>query len=331
MLPTLTRRLGACVNLTTKFHHARLSTTAIRRQKLPSDHQSEHLDRLSLLQAEELEKLKPVKAKIHEYNAVLNKAQDFLTSLPAALAPLVKSENTAHTVLERRLALADAENALRKLKDATLPNLLAHVQDLELEAFPEPGSDESEIEFLQRARSMDDEERRDLLDSLNLEFGAAIAQATESVQSVKWSYEATSGSGSDAEPTPVIERKGNPFPKAAAKTAVAADAVKKVVAEEKAKFGMSPDDQFKSVIADAAPREDAFKKRKVVGKNYGLGENTREAKTWKPEMGEKPKASEPKDTPRRLEEDAPRPKPSPRDLNSLQAQLEASFKKSANR
>jgi hypothetical protein len=345
MSPIIARRLGACVNITTTVHNARISTTAIRRQKLPSDHHNEHLDRLALLQAEDLEKLKPVKAKIKDYDAVLNKGVEFLATLPVTLAPLAKL-NTAHTSVERAIALAEAQTTLSKLKDATLPNLLAHVEDLELEEFPEPGSDETEIEFLQRARSMSDEERKDLLDSLNMEFGAAIAQATESVQSVQWRGEerSGSGSGSDTEPEATIERKENPFAKVAAKTTAAVGAGKKKT-EEKAKFGMSTDDQFANVIADAVPRKDATKKKKVADTSFGLGQNTGEVTTWRPVVSEKPKTPEPRDFPRRADDkapkprgfprraddDAPKPKSPMRDLNSLQAQLEASFRKSANR
>ena len=329
MSPINARRLGACANFTTKINCARISTTATIRQKLPSEHHNEHLDRLALLQAEDLEKLKPVKAKIKDYDAVLKKGQEFLATLPAALAPLAKL-NTAHTSVERAIAIAEAQTTLSKLKDATLPNLLAHVEDLELEEFPEPGSDETEIEFLQRARSMSDDERKDLLDSLNMEFGAAIAQATESVQSLEWRGEETSGSGSDTESTATVERKENPFAKVAAKATAAVGTSRKKV-EEKAKFGMSTDDQFANVIADAAPRKEAIKKKKVADTSLGLGQNTGEVTTWKPVVPEKPKTPEPRDFPRRAVEDAPKPKSPVRDLNSLQAQLEASFRKSAGR
>ena len=404
MSPTIARRLGACVNRSTKLHHAlRMSTTAVIRQKVPSDHYKEHLGRLTLLQAEDLRRLKPVKIKVSEYDAVLSKGLDFLTTLPAALEPLTKLRDTAHTNVERAIAITEAQASLRKLKDATLPNLLEHVKDLELEPFPEPGSGEEEIEFLQRARGMNEAERKDLLDSLNLEMRAAISQVTESLRLTPSSYE-TSGSGSDAESAVVFERKENPFAKVAAKAAASTDTGTRKV-EERPKFGMSTDDQFASVIADAAPRKEAFKlkkvvgrnfglgqnsgeitddqfagvvadaaprkealKKKVVGTNFGLGQNSGEITTRKPDVVAKPKPAEPSDFPHRSEEgDTPRPQavwprdfshrseegdtPRPqavrprvfshrseegdkprsnatvRDLMSLQAQLEASFRK----
>ena len=125
MSPVIARRLGACVNNTTKLHHVlRMSTTATRQQQLASDRYNEHLDRLTLLQAEDNRKLKPVKAKIGDYDAVLSKSLDFLTTLPAALEPLTKSRDTAHTSVERAIAITEAQAQLRKLKDGTLPNLL---------------------------------------------------------------------------------------------------------------------------------------------------------------------------------------------------------------
>jgi hypothetical protein len=353
MSPTIARRLGACVNNSTKTHHVlRMSTTAIRRQKLASDHYNEHLDRLPLLQAEDLRRLKPAKPKIQEYDAVLDRGLDFLTTLPAALEPLNKLKDTAYTSVERALAITEAQAQMRKLKDKTLPNLLAHVEDLELEPYPEPGSTESEIDFLTRARGMNEAERKDMLDSLNMEMRAALSQVTESLQNLEGKDEVTRGSSSDTESAATVERKADPFAKVATKVAASTDSGKKK-AEEKPRFGMSTDDQFASVIAKSAPRKEDFIKKKVVGKNFGVGQNSGEITTWKPDMAEKPKMAEPRvfshrtdedDAPRpttwrpdvtekprvfshRADEgDSQRPKAPVRDLNSLQAKLEASFK-----
>lgn len=334
MLPTIARRLGACVTNTTKLHHVlRMSTTASKRQKPASDHYNEHLDRLPLLQVQDLQMLKPVKPKIADYDAVLSRGLDLLTALPAALEPLTRLKDTAHTSVERVIAITEAQAQCRKLKDVTLPALLAHVEDLELEDFPEPGSDETEINFLLRVRSMSEEERKDLLDTLDMQRSAAISKITENVQNLEWKDEATRVSGSDTEAAAApIERKENPFAKVAAKVAASTTDTGKKKAEDKPKFGMSTDDQFASVIAKSEPRKEAFNMKNVVGKNFGVGQNSGEITTWKPDVPEKPKTREPRVFSHRSdEEDAPRPKAPVRDLNSLQAQLEASFKKSVDR
>ena len=358
MSPIVARRLGACVNNIPKLHDAlRMSTTAIRRQKLASDRYDEHLHRLTLLQAEDRRKLKPVKAKIEDYDAVLNKSLDFLTTLPAALEPLTNRRDTAYTSVERAIAITEAQAQLRKLKDATLPNLLKHVEDLELEPYPEPGSDDDEIDFLSRVRGMNDAERKDLLDTLNMERIAAVSHVAENVKNLKWKDDLTSISGSDAGSEAPIERKENPFAKVAAKVAASTDTGKKK-ADDKPKFGMSTEDQFASVVAEAAARKEAIKIRKVVGKNFGVGQNSGEITTWKPEAIEKPKTVEPRvfshkpdgddkprltwkpevvDKPKTVEprvfshrsdeDEKSRPKAPVRDLSELQARLEASFKK----
>lgn len=358
MSPIIARRLGACLNNTTKLHHVlRMSTTATRQQQLASDRYNEHLDRLTLLQAEDQRKLKPVRAKIGDYDAVLSKGLDFLTTLPAALEPLTKSRDTAHTSVERAIAITEAQAQLRRLKDGTLPNLLKHVEDLELEPYPDPGSDDDEIDFLSRVGGMSDAERKDLLDTLDLERIAAVSHVTESVKKLKWRDDLTSIGGSDDGAAAPVERKENPFAKVAAKVAASTDSGKKK-AEEKTKFGMNTEDQFASVVADAELRKEAIKIRKVVGKNFGVGQQSGEIRTWKPEATEKPKTVEPRVLSHRLDEDdkpkptwkpqvadkpktveprvfsqrsdeddKPRPKAPVRDLSALQAQLEASFKK----
>ena len=308
MSPSLARRLGACVSNTTKLHHVvRMSTTAIRLQKLASDRYDEHLDRLTLLQVEDQRKLKPVKGKIGEYDAVLSKILDLLTTLPAALEPLTRSSHTVHASVERAITITEAQAQLRKLKDATLPTLLKHVEDLALEPYPEPGSNEDEIDFLTRVRGMNEAERKDLLDTLDMQRSAAISQVTEYVKNVQWRDDLTriSGSGSGAET--IIERKENPFSKVAAKVAASKDTGKKK-ADEKPRFGMSTEDQFASVVADAASRNEAIKIRKVVGKNFGVGQNSEEITTWKPEAMEKPKTVEPGAFSHRSDkDDKPRP------------------------
>lgn len=347
MSPTIARRLGACVNNTTKIHHAlRMSTAATRPQKSASEHYDEHLDRLPLLQAEDLRRLKPVKAKIQDYHAVLDRGLDLLTTLPAALEPLTRMKDTAYTAVERAIVITEAQAQLRKLKDASLPNLLAHIEDLELEPYPEPGGSEDEIDFLQRLRGMNEAERKDLLDTLNMEMRAAISQVTESVQNLEGKDQSARVFGSDTQSAAPIERKENPFAKVAAKVAASADAGKRK-AEEKTKFGMSTDDQFASVIAKSAPPKEDFLKKKVVGKNFGVGQDTEEITTWKPDVPEKPKTTEPRVFPHRADEDeaprlrafsrrtdeddAPREAPRtvipPRSLNFLQAQLEKTLRK----
>ena len=388
MSPTTARRLGACLKNTQKLHHVlRMSTTAIRQQKLASDHFDEHLDRLALLQAEDQRKLKPVKSKIKDYDAILSKSLDFLTTLPAALEPLTRSSGTVHTSVERAIAITEAQAQLRKLKDATLPNLLKHVEDLELEPYPEPGMAEDEIDFLSRVGGMNDAERKDLLDTLDMQRTAAIAHVTENLQNLQWKEDLPSVSGSDAGSEATVERKENPFARISAKVAASTDTGKKG-AEEKPKFGMSTDDQFASVIADAASPEDDFKARKIVGKNFGVddlasvvadapsskddfkarkivgknfgvGQNSGEITTWRPEPAEKLKTVEPRgfsdrsdeddttrptweheaaDKPKTIEprvfshrsneDDKRKPETPARNLSVLQAQLEASFKKS---
>jgi hypothetical protein len=344
MSRTIARRLGACVNNTIKIHHAlRMSTTAIGQQKLASEHYNEHLDRLPLLQSEDLRRLKPVKAKIQDYHVVLDRGLDLLTTLPAALEPLTKLKDTAYTSVERAIVITEAQAQLRKLKDASLPNLLAHVEDLELEPFPEPGSSEDEIDFLQRLRGMNEAERKDLLDTLNMEMRAAISQVTESVQNLEMKGQSTRVFGSDAELAAPIERKENPFAKVAANVAASTDTGKKKT-EEKTKFGMSTDDQFASVIAKSAPPKEDFIKKKVVSKSFGVGQDSGEITTWKPDIPEKPKTTEPRVFSHRADEDeaprpnafshraagddAPRPKAPLRSLNFLQAQLEKTLKRS---
>ena len=91
---------------------------------------------------------------------------------------------------------------------------------------------------------------------------------------------------------------------------------------------MNTEDQFASVVADAELRKESIKIRKVVGKNFGVGQQSGEIRTWKPEATEKPKTVEPRVFSQRSDEDdKPRPKAPVRDLSALQAQLEASFKK----
>jgi hypothetical protein len=294
MSPILARRLGACAHkTTTKCHYLRLSTSSFRPQTVaPSDHQKEHLDRLALLQAEDRRLLKPVKAKISNYQARLAESREFLTTLPSALQPLEGLKSTAYTLVEHRASIAEAIASLDRLKDAKLPTLLAHVEDLELEEYPEPGSDESEIDFLQRIQGMNDAERKDILDSLTLEIRALSSQTTESVQRYVGGR-LSDTSWSAIEPASPVERKENPFAKTAARMkALATGTWGKKKAEEKAKFGLSTDEQFASVIADAAPKN-AIKKKKAADANFGLDQNNGDITTWKPVGSNKPKTSEP--------------------------------------
>lgn len=366
MSPTIARRLGACVNSITRNHHTRLSTTSFRAEKAPNDHNNEHLKRLALLQAEDLRLLKPVKAKIRDYQAVLDSSREFLTTLSPSFKPLEGLQFTAHTPVEHRAAIKEALASLDRLKDARLPNLLAQVEDLELEEFPAPSSDETEIDFLQRLAGMTAAEKQDTLDSLNMEIRAVSMQASESIERLRGRWVETNGS--EQEPAKPLERKDNPFAKLAAKATVAADAGKKKAEEKgKPKFGMSTDEQFANVIANATPRDKSPKNKVVDKANFGLAESNGDITTWKPiesskseklEPTRKPvetsnpwmpepqsqsqprSASVPSDTPPasprgarasspRPYPDAPKPKPQGHDLNSLYAQLKTSWKKSA--
>jgi hypothetical protein len=393
MSPTIARRLGACAhNTSTKCHHVRLSTSSFRQQTVaPSDHQKAHLERLAFLQAEDRRLLKPVKAKIGDYQARLAKIRENLTTLPPALQILEGIKSPAYTLVEHRASIAEAIASLDRLKDAKLPTLLAHVEDLELEEYPEPSSDDSEVEFLQRIHGMKAAERKDMLDSLSLEIRALSSQTAESVQRYTGGR-MTDMSGSEIEPAKSVKKMENPFAQTAARMKAAASGTgSKKKAEDKTKFGLNKDEQFASVIADAAPKN-AVKKKKAADANFGLDQNNGGITTWKPVGNSKPKAPEtiirspslssetpsesvwgamdddfradndgaksrPKtpeprsqphilssetssestwgvlDDPFRPDTDAtksepkPKPKPQSHNLNSLQAQLEASWKK----
>jgi hypothetical protein len=292
MSPILARRLGACAhNTTIKCHHVRLFTSAFRQQTVaPSDHQKEHLERLTLLQAEDRRLLKPVKAKISAYQTKLAESRDFLTTLPSALQPLEDLKSRAYTLVEHRATIAEAIASLDRLKDAKLPTLLTHVEDLELEEYPEPGSDDAEIDFLQNIRGMNAAERKDLLDSLNLEIRALSSQTAESLQRYHGGR-LSDTSGSDIGPTRPVERRENPFARTAARMKALAPGSKKK-AEDKTKFGLSTEEQFASVIADAAPKN-AFKKKRVADANLGLDQNNGDITSWKPVVSSKPKTPDP--------------------------------------
>jgi hypothetical protein len=292
MSPTIARRLGACAhNTSTKCHHVRLSTSSFRQQTVaPSDHQKEHLERLALLQAEDRRLLKPVKAKIGEYQARLAQIRETLTTLPPALQILEGIKSPAYTLVEHRASIAEAIASLDRLKDAKLPTLLAHVEDLELEEYPEPSSDDSEVEFLQRVDGMKAAEREDLLDSLSLEIRALSSQTAESVQRYTGGR-MTNMSGSEIEPAKPVERTENPFAKTAARMKSAAGTGSKKKAEDKTKFGLSTDEQFASVIADAAPKN-FVKKKKAADANFGLDQDNGDITTWRPVGSGKPKAPE---------------------------------------
>lgn len=353
MSPTLARRLGACAKNITKYQHARLSTKSSEKQSPADEHNKEHLERLTLLQAEDRRLLKPVQAKIEEYQAVLDKTREFLTTLSPALQPIQALESPAHTLIEHRHSITEALAALDRLKDAKLPNLLAQVEDLQIEEYPQPGSDESEIDFLERVSGMTTHEKKDVLDSLDMEIRAYFMQSTESIQRLTGRYQEPSAI-EEAPPEEPLERKENRFAKEAAKAAAAAAAAeaskKKAEEQSKGKFGLSTEEQFANVIADAQPR-DRVPRNKVEDKsNFGLGQNSGEATTWKPVESSQPTYKKPEPKPRspkpsvekpsgsawgasnflpRQETRAPKPKPQGHDLNSLQAQLEASWKKSA--
>jgi hypothetical protein len=101
----------------------------------------------------------------------------------------------------------------------------------------------------------------------------------------------TNMSGSEIEPAKPVERTENPFAKTAARMKSAAGIGSKKKAEDKTKFGLSTDEQFASVIADAAPKN-FVKKKKAVDANFGLDQDNGDITTWRPVGSGKPKAPE---------------------------------------
>lgn len=330
MSPILARRLAACINNAPRNHHIRLFTGTPRWQQTPSDDNRDHIEKLALLQAEDLRLLLPVKDKVSKYQTTVDETRKFLLDLPNALEPILAgNKDSVYTLGEHRTSISDALASTDRLKDVKLPNLLAHLGDLEVEEFPEPGSQEEEIDFLQRVRSSSPAERNDILMSLESEITALKVRSADSVRR----NSAPLDESDSATPSPT-ERKENPFAKTAAKAPVVGDAGKKK-AENKSKFGLSTDEQFANVVANAAAAAEAAKPKNKVedNSNFGLAQENKDPTSWKPTPAVENKSTsppaqaattsnnEPKST-------TPKAKPPTHDLNSLQAKLEASWKKS---
>jgi hypothetical protein len=349
MPPILVRRLGACIN---RFTNVRLATSSSKHEKTANDHYNDHLERLSVLQAEDARLLRPMNSKIEEYTVLLGKSREFLTTLSDALELLRGMKSPCYTLEQHRAGITDALASLDRLKNKRLPSLLAHIEDLELEPFPEPGSDEPEIDFLQRVGGMSARERKDALDTMTMELRALTAQATESVLQSGGRLEITGAV--EEELAKLIEVRANPFVGITAKKAVFADLVEKKTGD-RPMIGLSANEQSDDVITEAEA-DDYMRNNKVPHANFGLNEINEETTTWKPVVSTvktpKPRSeprSEPEittwkpiDTEPRISEPKPKsfgkphdthfrikPKPPSRDLNSLQAQLEASWKKTA--
>lgn len=270
MSPTVARRLGACAhNITKSRHHAHISTTSFRSQESPSDRQQDHLDRVAWMQADDMRRLVPLKAKIKEYQAECDKAHEFLASLPAALEPL-ESLSPARPLKEHRAVINVAMESLNRLKNKKLPNLLANVEDLETEAFPEPGSQESELAFMQRIGGMTAGEKQDQLRSLTMAIQSVVKEATDRMP------QETDGSRS---PNPFAAVQLNPLDIVNKKKSEVGEDIR---AGDKLKFGLSTEEQFASVVAGATKAEDAIdkkikKKVKTTTAGFGLGQDTEDA------------------------------------------------------
>lgn len=313
MSPIIARPLGACIRQTSRTAHARSLTSTSRWQQNASDRSREHEERLSLLQSEDHRLLKPVKDRIDKLQAQLDETREFLKSLPTTLKPILGSSGSYYTLDQHYSAIHDALGSLDRLKKEKLPTLRAHVEDLEFEEYPEPGNTESEIEFLQRVRSMNPAERKDLLESLNLEIGASSSRSRESRERYRKQLEDSSESEKEPQQKQSVERKENPFAKTAAKAPVVGNA-SKAKAESKGKGWLISNEQSDNVIADAAPAADmgALKKKKAEDKaNFGLERQAAEPTTWKPTEPAKPTEA---------------PKPKEGFLHGMQAKLEASWK-----
>ena len=291
MTPMSARRLGACINNATKHNQVRRLTTSRRWQQTASE-EREHKERLAVLQAEDLRLLQPVKTHVDEYLATVGKAKDMLENMPAALQPILSSRSV-HSFPTHRLIISEALASAKRLQEENLPNLLAHLEDLEVEDYPEPGNDETELQFLARVKDMNPAERRTLLDTVNGQVEATTKNLRQRVQN--WSPEEEEAERSDAERF----QTRNPLP------------------------SPSTEEQFANVISDATAK---------LNFGMGQPEDVRQWKPLGAPGGTPSKASAPDQQPAATV-DAPKPKPKTFgfDLNSLQAKLEASIKKVAKR
>jgi hypothetical protein len=301
MPPMSARRLGACIHNATKHYQVRRLTTSRKWQQTASDNSRDHKERLEILQAEDLRLLQPVKANLNEYLATVERAKDMLEKMPAALQPILPSRSV-HSFPTHRLIIAEALASAERLKEKDLPNLLAHVEDLEIEDYPEPGKDETEVQFLARVKDMNPAERRTLLNSVSGQVEATTKNLRQRVQN--WTPEEE-----EAERLSEAERiqARNPLP------------------------SPSTEEQFANVISDATAKT-----------NFGMGqpEDVRQWKPLDVpgRTSSKTSAPEPQTTAtakstQEATADAPKPKAKSfgYDLNSLQAKLEASIKNVAKR
>jgi hypothetical protein len=299
MPPMPVRRLGACINNAAKYYQARQLTTS-RRWQQTANEDREHKERLAVLQAEDLRLLQPVKTHVNEYLATVEKVTDILENMPAALQPILPLRSV-HSFPTHRLIISEALASARRLKEEDLPNLLAHLEDLEIEDYPEPGNDETELQFLARVKGMRPAERRTLLDTVNGQVEANTKTLRQRVQN--WTPEEEEAERSDAERF----KTRNPLP------------------------SPSTEEQFANVISDATAKTNF---------GTGQPEDVRSWRPLGVPGSPSSKASAPESkstatakSDQQSTADAPKPKPKTFgfDLNSLQAKLEASIKKVAKR
>lgn len=182
MAPMSVRRLGACINDATLHYQVRRLTTSRKWQQIESDTSRDHKERLAVLQAEDIRLLQPAKAKLNDFVATVDKARDLLENMPAALQPILPPRSV-HTFATHQAVIAKALARADKLKNESLHNLLAHLEDLEVEDYPEPGNDESELRFLARVKDMNPVERQAFLDRLNMEIDTTALSLRQGIQS----------------------------------------------------------------------------------------------------------------------------------------------------
>lgn len=300
MSPMSARRLGACIDNATKCYQVRQLTTSRKWQQAASGDSREEKERLAILQAEDLRLIQPLKANINEYLATVGKAKEMLENMPATLQPILPSRSV-HSFATHRLIISEALASVERLEGKGLLNLLAHLEDLEVEDYPEPGKDETELQFLARIKDMKPAERQTLLDTVNGQVDTITKKLRQRVQN--WTPEEEEDEKSDMERL----QARNPLP------------------------GPSTEEQFANVISEATAKttfglgrqEDVtqWKPLEVPGgtPSTSAAPEPQPAATAKP--AQQPMADAPK----------PKPKSSGFDLNSLQAKLEASIKKVAKR
>ena len=272
MSPKTARRLGACAyNITKTRHHARLSTTSFKSREAPPNFHQEHLERLAWIQKDDLSKLVPVKAKIKQYQAECDRAREFLADLPEALAPL-DSLSPIRSLKEHQRDIENSIESLNALRDQKLPNLLANVEDLQTELFPDPGSDQSELAFLEQVGGMTAEERQDKYNSLTMELRALVMDTARKMATDAPVARAREPSASMVQ-NPFAAVQMNPILTGNSKKS---EEVEQMKARDKLKFGLSTEEQFARVLAGATKKEDTLgeeikKKLKKSTANFGLG------------------------------------------------------------